>query len=245
VRPFEPITVESAPKQIARRIKDAILLGEIKIDDRLPTEDELAGNFNVSRATIREALKRLAAENLVVSKRGATGGNFVRAPSQADIRQSIGELITVAVSLEQFTFEQVMGCRFEIGLMCCRLASENRTDADLEAMRREVVLQRSADITDVEFCASDVRLHCLIAAATGNSLLAASASGILEGIEPITNLVLFRVRDRNIIADQHWQLIECLANRDHVGAGAILTQQVEYLSKKHVEVENWRKENYK
>lgn len=80
--PFESVNIESAPKQISRQIREAILDGTLKPEQRLPTEEELATSFNVSRASIREALKRLAVENLVVVRRGAQGGNFVRAPSR-------------------------------------------------------------------------------------------------------------------------------------------------------------------
>ena len=43
----------------------------------LPSETELCEHFNVSRSTVREALKRLAAQNLIRTQRGATGGAFV------------------------------------------------------------------------------------------------------------------------------------------------------------------------
>ena len=63
--------------QIAEAIRNAIVSGDLLSDARLPSEAELAEQFGVSRPTVREALKRLAAQNLIRTRRGATGGNFV------------------------------------------------------------------------------------------------------------------------------------------------------------------------
>ena len=61
----QPIVKASISKQIAQQLRDAIVAGRFKCGERLPTEDELAKRYGVSRATVREALKRLAAQNLV------------------------------------------------------------------------------------------------------------------------------------------------------------------------------------
>ena len=56
-----PIDYQGLAMRIAARIHDAILEGRLTVDERLPTEDELAARFSVPRPTIREALKRPAA----------------------------------------------------------------------------------------------------------------------------------------------------------------------------------------
>ena len=88
---FQPLVAESLAKQIAENIRNAIMDGSLKVDEKLPTEEILAKKFNVSRPTIREALKRLAAQNLIRSRRGPTGGTFVNCPSQEDLRSSLTE----------------------------------------------------------------------------------------------------------------------------------------------------------
>ena len=57
--------------QIATAIRDAIVEGRMITGERLPSEAELAEQFNVSRPTVREALKRLAAQSLIRTQRGA------------------------------------------------------------------------------------------------------------------------------------------------------------------------------
>ena len=57
--------------KIAKNIRDAIISGALIVDERLPSEADLSEQFNVSRPTVREALKRLAAQSLIRTQRGA------------------------------------------------------------------------------------------------------------------------------------------------------------------------------
>ncbi len=70
--------------QIATAIRDAIVNGQLIVNQRLPSESELCEQLEVSRHNVREALKRLAAQNLVRTQRGATGGAFVNKLSFED-----------------------------------------------------------------------------------------------------------------------------------------------------------------
>lgn len=75
---YKPIVTTSVASQIADAIQQAILDGSLRANDRLPSEEDLAGQFGVSRPTMREALKRLAARHLIRSRRGAAGGAWFK-----------------------------------------------------------------------------------------------------------------------------------------------------------------------
>jgi GntR family transcriptional regulator len=65
-------------RQLAQQLRDAILRGRYKADDKLPTEPQLIGRFGVSRITARQAVDALVREGLVVRKQGK--GTFVTGP---------------------------------------------------------------------------------------------------------------------------------------------------------------------
>ena len=67
----------SLSTEISQQIKESIISKELDVGSRLPSELELAEQFNVGRSTIREALKRLAAQSLIRTQRGASGGAFI------------------------------------------------------------------------------------------------------------------------------------------------------------------------
>lgn len=237
---FAPIVTISAAKQIANALREAILDGRFAVDVRLPTEEELASRFGVSRPTIREALKRLAAENLVHSRRGPTGGNFVKKPSLGEIQTSLANSTMLLVSLQEFTHDEIAEARLSLESVCCDLACRHGRKSDFKAMREELARQLDPALTDVEFCASDVRFHVGLARATRNPLLTLVISAILEGLQPITNLIVFRFRDRALIASQHGLMLNALETRDAKSAKAVLEEQIGYLRTKYKEARAWR-----
>jgi GntR family transcriptional repressor for pyruvate dehydrogenase complex len=66
---------------VAERIRESILLGELQDGERLPPLDTMLEQFGVSAPSMREALRVLEAEGLIVVQRGGIGGAIVRRPS--------------------------------------------------------------------------------------------------------------------------------------------------------------------
>lgn len=77
VQPFEPIQVILPSEAVARRLADAVRTGFFRIGSRLPSERNLAAQMQVSRPTIREAVKLLVEAKILAVKPGAGGGTFV------------------------------------------------------------------------------------------------------------------------------------------------------------------------
>jgi GntR family transcriptional repressor for pyruvate dehydrogenase complex len=239
---YGTIVRTSVAKQIADGIRKAIVEGGLKIDERLPTEEELARRYGVSRPTIREALKRLAAQNLIRSRRGPSGGNFVDRPAPEKLAQSLGAAATMMVSMGHFGLEEIATARLELEAVCCRLAAANRTLDQLEGMERELAVQRAPATSDAEFCASDVRFHRLIVDATGNGVIRFVMYSIVEALMPVTNMVICRVRNREEILRLHKRLIAALRASNPEGAVAALQKLMRYLRDRYHEAQEKRAE---
>ena len=67
----------SRPVQVADRIKDWVVERDLKTGARLPSETEMIAQFGVSKGTVREAMRILEAQGLVVTRTGPGGGSFV------------------------------------------------------------------------------------------------------------------------------------------------------------------------
>jgi GntR family transcriptional regulator, transcriptional repressor for pyruvate dehydrogenase complex len=219
---YQGLVTQGLASQIADQIRAAILAGRLKVDERLPTEEELAARWGVSRPTIREALKRLAAQNLIRSRRGPAGGTFVTQPSRDESRLAVATTAALLVSLGEFGLHDIAEARLELETTCCRLAASRRTPAQLAALEAEVARQRTPELSDEDFCASDVRFHRTLVAAAGNPVLDFAAAGIIESLQPALNMVVFRYRDRGTVAAQHERLCRALRKRDAAGACAAL-----------------------
>lgn len=232
---FEPLVTESLAKQIAENIREAIVKGSLKVDERLPTEEELAARFEVSRPTIREALKRLAAQHLIRSRRGPTGGTFVNRPSQDEIRLNLTNAMTLLVGMGEFNLADIAETRQGLETLCCRLAAERRTDAHLAALAVELDIQRDPVLSDVDFCASDVRFHRVLADATDNALLKFIVLTVIDALQPVANMVVYQFRERQRLVSQHESILAALQARDADSAIAALNEQIADLGEKYAQ----------
>lgn len=226
---FDKIRKEGLSVQIANAIRDAILGGRLAGEERLPSEAELAGRFGVSRSTVREALKRLAAQNLIRSERGSSGGAFVNRMTWEEAQANLVTSTRLLISMNDIPFEDAIEARFALEMAALPLAAENATGAHVAEMRGEIGRQRDTDTSDEAFCASDVAFHSIIARATGNPLLNFQLSAAFEAMQPLTNMLVYRLRDRERIADLHEALADALAGGDGEEARANLDSLSTYM----------------
>lgn len=80
-------------QDVVEQIQEAILDGRLKAGDTLPAERDLKEMFNISRGTLREALRVLEQKGLIEIKLGVGGGSVVKAVDTAQISESLGLLI--------------------------------------------------------------------------------------------------------------------------------------------------------
>jgi GntR family transcriptional regulator, transcriptional repressor for pyruvate dehydrogenase complex len=74
---FRPIKQSRVSGEVTEQLKQSILLGHFKAGDKLPSERELAEQFQVSRVAIREAQRTLEHAGFITTRQGVTGGTFV------------------------------------------------------------------------------------------------------------------------------------------------------------------------
>ncbi|SFD68173.1 transcriptional regulator, GntR family [Sulfitobacter brevis] len=200
---IDPSSPADLSAQIAGAIRDAIIEGRLIVDERLPSEAELSEQFAVSRPTVREALKRLAAQSLIRTQRGATGGAFVnRLSFEAAQAQQITTSILL-LSMNAVSFETACEARFTLERACGALSAARRTADHLASMRAEIHRQSQPGLTDEAFCASDVAFHRALVDAAGNPVLSYQLAGAVEAMQPLMNMITFTARDRARIVALH------------------------------------------
>jgi DNA-binding FadR family transcriptional regulator len=199
---------------IADAIRSDIVEGRLLVGDRLPSEAELADQHGVSRATVREALKRLAAQSLIRTERGAFGGAFVNHLSYEEARAQQVTTSTLLLGMNAISFQVACEARYALERSCTALAAERRTDALLAAMRSEIDTQAAPDLSDEAFCASDVAFHRALVDCAGNEVLSYHLAGSVEAMQPLMNMITFTARSRAEIIDLHRAIVAGLEIRD-------------------------------
>lgn len=216
------------PVQIADAIRTAIIEGQVIVDQRLPSEQELADHFGVSRPTVREALKRLAAQSLIRTQRGATGGAFVNRLSYDQASAEQVTISTLLLSMNGVDFETACEARFALERACIPFAAERRDADHLDRMRGEIARQSLPGLSDEDFCASDVAFHrCLIDAAD-NPVLSYHLAGAVEAMQPLMNMITFTARSRERIVALHTEIADAIERRDAARADSALVDLARY-----------------
>ena len=211
---FDPDPSIDLSTQIAGEIRDMIVSGTLIVDERLPSEADLAEQFDVSRSTIREALKRLAAQSLIRTQRGAFGGAFVRKLSYDDARAQLVTTSTLLLGMNDISFDTACEARFTLERACAALAAERRAAEHLEVMRQEIARQGGDGLTDEDFCASDVTFHSALVDAAQNPVLSYQLAGAIEAMQPLMNMITFTARSRAEIIAIHTDLLTAIENGD-------------------------------
>ena len=157
-----PLRPSNLTDQVSSAMTARIASGALQPGSRLPTEQELSGEFGVSRTVVREAISRLKSEGLVETRQGS--GAFV-AQSKLGIPFRIDP-----VSVESFDATvDILELRLAVESEAAALAAE-RADADqLQAIRQALDEVRAAFERGDEGVDEDLAFHRAIAEATHNS----------------------------------------------------------------------------
>lgn len=151
------------PIAIAQKVKTMIIQREMKPGDRLPTEKELIEQFSVSRSTLREAMKILSAEHIVVIRQGS--GTFV---SQGT---GIGE---DPLGLNFTNQNKLIKNLFEIRMLIepgiAGLAVQRATPQDIKNLERLVLEMDQFQVNSSMMAEMDVQFHTAVAECTHNEV---------------------------------------------------------------------------
>ncbi len=241
---IDPQNPADLSAQIAQAIRDAIVSGDLIVDERLPSEAELADQFQVSRSTVREALKRLAAQSLIRTQRGATGGAFVNKLNFQDAHSQQITTSTLLLSMNAISFDTACEARYALERACAQLSAERRTADQLATMRAEIFRQSQPGLTDEAFCASDVAFHRALVDGAGNPVLSYQLAGAVEAMQPLMNMITFTARSREEIIALHSSITDALDEQDALAVDAALVKLESYTRKLAADVAERRRKSY-
>jgi DNA-binding FadR family transcriptional regulator len=179
-------TFEEAAEQIA----DKVRAGELRVGDKLPAERDLALLMEISRPTLREAVKVLVDAGLLEVRRGPGGGMFVA----TDVVPV--DLVRRAFELRLEEAASVLEARRLIEPQVARLAHERATDEDLAPLEhtievmREIVARGYRPDDEDRFLQLDVQFHLALARAAGNPTLETLLRIVFRQLEVLRDMAM-------------------------------------------------------
>lgn len=213
---------------LADELRADITSGRLQPGERLPPEPELCVRTGVSRSTVREALRLLSSQHLIVTTRGVTGGSFVAHPDAEQLSDALSTGFTLLTNSAEVGLADLIELRRALEVPAAGLAALRRTDEHLDEIRT-ALFDPELDGFDVMLQAHSV-FHSTVAKATGNplfELVTRPLYHVTYGEEVVENLPAgYWPR---IDAD-HRELLACITRGDPEAAVTVARRHLDYIA---------------
>jgi DNA-binding FadR family transcriptional regulator len=195
---------------VAQSIAEYILNEDLKAGDALPNERVMTESLAVGRATLREGLRLLETQGVLVIRPGPGGGPVLREPMPADLASSM----TLMLQSMRVSFLQVVEARTAIEPEIARAAALTRTAEQLVRLRHACDVLAASPTQPGEFRSAYNGFHELLGEMTGNVVLQVLASTLRKVSEPLHEQVVWGPRSERAAVQTHLLLLTAVEQRD-------------------------------
>lgn len=211
---MRPLDTPPAYAAVVERIRRAVALGVLLPGDRLPAERALAEELGVSRVTVREALRVLQGEGLLVTRRGSGGTTVSPTLTSWEAKGEWDRKIA-----------EVFELRLAVETMAARLAAERVTPRDIEHL--EECQRALASSNDVHaFRRADSEFHMTVARISGNDMLCNVVEDVRAAVSSRLDQYDFKVIHESSIRG-HAGVIDAIAKGKPKAAAAAMEAHIQ------------------
>lgn len=207
---------------VAQQIVEDISSRGNTVGDRLPPEHLMLEEYGVGRGTLRESLRYLELQGVIMLKPGPGGGPIVQHPDGSILAATLSLLL----QFENAPFSSIMEVRTALEPTMAALAATRIDEAGLELLRENLEVTRT-DLADTEaFNAASERFHDIIAWASGNAMfgylfdaMSGLITGSVVGIE-------YPKRQREHTCTSHDAIYQAIADGDADAARELMAAHI-------------------
>jgi GntR family transcriptional repressor for pyruvate dehydrogenase complex len=224
---FQPVQPVRAYQRIVEQVEDALARGDLKPGQRLPSERELVGQFEVSRSTVREALRVLESNGVVRSRPGDPNGPEVLPFSSGALSKQMVRLARV----EEVSLAELLSFRMILDGSATMLAAQLRTPAQLMEMEQAIAVMRATiDVGYEQFSEADVEFHEAVARASRNSLIQVCNDVVRGVVLTLISDKISRARNRRALMTEslnhHAEVLAAIQAGDGRAAARVARQKL-------------------
>ncbi|MFM9279314.1 FadR/GntR family transcriptional regulator [Paenibacillus jiagnxiensis] len=212
-------------EQVLLQIREYILTEKLGAGDKLMTEREMANHLNVSRSSVREALRILEFYDVIQSRPGE--GTVLKVPHMSKVLANFLPFFTIPTE----TTVELLESRKVLESGIAKLAAKRRKEADIRLIAGAVEQMKSTDDLE-QMIQADLDFHLHLAKAAYNNTL----SDILVVVSDLLPQNLYTIRlQTHIIAGvnaefalQHERVLQAVIDRDGSRAAEEMEKHIEY-----------------
>ncbi len=226
-RGFHPIRSASLASRIVEEVRAALFEGRLHPGDFIGSEKALAAQFDVSRISVRDALRTLEATGVLEIRAGAGGGARVAAANL----DRFADALAVQFSLAGVTKEEILDAQWAVEGMAAELAAARATDED-KGQLRELLTEAEGYLDDpARFTECSLAFHLAVADASRNRALGAQLNALRYVVWPANNTGPGRELAERVLG-VHRAIAERIEVGDSAGARTLMCQHLEGIRSK-------------
>jgi GntR family transcriptional repressor for pyruvate dehydrogenase complex len=229
---FRPIKQEKLAVKISSQIKTLIIEGELKPGDPLPPERELMRLLNVSRPSIREALKSLIGMGFLEASKG--NRTIVKSLASGRMLDPLHQLLKDDITI---VFE-LIEVRKAIEAWNAYYAAKRATPADIQRLEKNIASMKEK-VGDLDFAIEkvDADFHLAISEATHNKIQTHIMFTIYDTIRESIGKY-FQSINFNDVYDQHQDIVLAIKKKNPDAAREKILEHLEYVESRIKELVN-------
>ncbi|MGY4492327.1 GntR family transcriptional regulator [gamma proteobacterium L18] len=230
---FDQVRQRRLSDDIVERLEGMILEGTLRAGERLPAERALAEQFGVSRPSLREAIQKLVAKGMLMSRQG--GGNYVVESLGSTFSDPLMQLLESNPESQRDLLE----FRHTLEASCAFYAAKRATELDRERLKVafDALLDcyaREDKVTRAEEGAADANFHLAIAEASHNAVLLHTIRGLFDLLKRnvvinIGGMYEQRSETRDMLISQHRELYQAIIEGRAEDAREISSRHILYV----------------
>ena len=234
---FQPIKQEKISTKIAGQIKTLINNGELKPGDALPPERELVKVFNVSRASLREALNTLAGMGfLEMSHKHRT---IVKSLAAGRMTDPLHHLLKEDIR----TVFELIEVRKAVESWSASLAAKRATPDDIANLEKSLESMRVKIEQGISVVEDDANFHLAISEATHNKIQTHLMFSIYDILKESLGKYYENIKMQNVY-EQHCKVVAAIKKRDSALASRRMHEHLDYVETSVKELSASDKKSY-
>lgn len=210
---FSPLEHGGRTKLIFDRLRNAVALDVFKDGEQLPPETELAAQFGISPVTLRDALGLLREAGLVETRRGRTGGSFVRRHAYDPVAHGYSQLREMSL----VDLRDLSDWRVSVAEASASLSAQRASDEEVDGLAQHVEAFAKARDSAVARRAEG-RLFIALAASSQSVRLTRATVTCVIDYGPLLSLAYQNEKCRKLVAQRHRLLLGAIGDGDREDA---------------------------
>ena len=225
---FGPIKTKRAFELVEQEIRETILSGDLKPDEKLPSERELALKMQVGRSVIREAFRNLELSGLIYTKKGNNGGSFIKKPDAAILTRSFSYLMRLGeINIDQLTEARLMIEKDVLQLVM----DKNKKKADYKPADELIASALNKLERGESYKKDNFRFHTVLAELSQNPILIMNVESLMSIISIFVDYLKPSLEHAQKILESHMHMLEEMKLGNIETANKILEEHIIFFAR--------------